>query len=55
MIVGIVGLIDREQGAIDALRTEYKVPVTCLFRSSDFPRLGAHVARVADGARSATA
>lgn len=54
VIAGIVGLIDREQGAVVALRNEYKVPVTCLFRSSDFPRLAEHLAR-ADRARSATA
>jgi orotate phosphoribosyltransferase len=38
-IVGIVGLIDREQGGVESLVKKYGVPVTCLFKSSDFPRL----------------
>ena len=38
-IVGIVGLIDREQGGVDYLQDKYDVPVVGLFRSSDFPRL----------------
>ena len=44
-IAGIVGLIDREQGGIDNLRRKYGVPVTTLFRSSEFPRLAAHLER----------
>lgn len=43
-IVGIVGLIDREQGGIDNLRSKYGVPVTTLFKSSEFPRLVEHLA-----------
>ena len=35
-VVGIVGLIDREQGAIAFLRNEFRVPVVSLFKSSDF-------------------
>ena len=38
-IVGIVGLIDREQGGVETLRERYRVPVTCLFKSRDFPCL----------------
>ena len=38
-IVGIVGLIDREQGGTGYLQDTYQVPVIGLFRSSDFPRL----------------
>ena len=37
-IVGIVGLIDREQGGVETLLERYRVPVTCLFKSRDFPR-----------------
>lgn len=44
-IAGIVGLIDREQGGIDNLRRKYRVPVTTLFKSSEFPRLAAHLER----------
>lgn len=44
-IVGIVGLIDREQGGIDHLRRRYEVPVTTLFKSSEFPRLVEHLER----------
>lgn len=44
-IAGIVGLIDREQGGIDNLRRKYGVPVTTLFRSSEFLRLAAHLER----------
>jgi orotate phosphoribosyltransferase len=35
-IVGIVGLIDREQGATPFLREKFRVPVVSLFKSSDF-------------------
>ena len=44
-IVGIAGLIDRQQGGIDNLRRKYGVPVTTLFQSSEFPRLAAHLKR----------
>ena len=44
-VVGIVGLIDREQGGIDRLRSEYDVPVKTLFKSSDFPGLVEHLER----------
>ena len=44
-IVGIVGLIDREQGGIDNLRSKYDVPVTTLFKSSQFPGLVKHLER----------
>lgn len=44
-IVGIVGLIDRGQGGIDNLRSRYDVPVTTLFKSSEFPRLVEHLER----------
>ena len=38
-IVGIVGLIDREQGGVGYLQKTFHVPVIGLFRSGDFPRL----------------
>ncbi|MDD9988043.1 MAG: hypothetical protein OXQ31_17340 [Spirochaetaceae bacterium] len=38
-IVGIVGLIDREQGGVGYLQETFHVPVIGLFRSGDFPRL----------------
>ena len=38
-IVGIIGLVDREQGGIDNLRREYDVPVLSVFTKSDFPLL----------------
>ena len=44
-VVGIVGLIDREQGGIDNLRSAYAVPVKALFKSSDFPGSAAHLER----------
>lgn len=44
-VVGIVGLIDREQGGIDNLRREYDVPVKALFKSSEFPGLVQHLER----------
>lgn len=44
-VVGIVGLIDREQGGIDNLRRKYDVPVKALFKSSEFPGLAAHLER----------
>ena len=44
-IVGIVGLIDRGQGGIDNLRSKYDVPVTTLFKSSEFPGLVKHLER----------
>ena len=44
-IVGIVGLIDRGQGGIDNLRSKYDVPVTALFKSSEFPGLVKHLER----------
>lgn len=44
-VVGIVGLIDREQGGIDNLRSEYDVPVKALFKSREFPGLVAHLER----------
>jgi orotate phosphoribosyltransferase len=38
-IVGIVGLIDREQDGVETLAKKYGVHVKCLFKSSDFPSL----------------
>jgi len=38
-IVGIVGLIDREQGGVESLLKKYGVPVRCLFKSSEFNRI----------------
>ena len=36
-VVGIIGLVDREQGGIDNLRRAYDVPVLSVFTKSDFP------------------
>lgn len=44
-VVGIVGLIDREQGGIDNLRHKYDVPVKALFKSREFPGLVKHLER----------
>ena len=44
-VVGIVGLIDREQGGIGNLRGAYDVPVKALFKSSEFPGLVEHLER----------
>ena len=38
-IVGVIGLVDREQGGIDNIRREYDVPVLSVFSKSDFPLL----------------
>ena len=38
-IVGIVGLIDREEGGVESLVEKYRIPVTCLFKASSFPRI----------------
>ena len=40
-IVGIVGLVDRNQGGVDNLRREFDVPVRTIFSIHDFPALGA--------------
>ena len=40
-IVGIVGLVDRNQGGVDNLRREFDVPVWTIFSIHDFPALGA--------------
>ena len=38
-IVGVIGLVDREQGGIENIRKQYDAPVSALFRKSDFPVL----------------
>lgn len=38
-IVGIVALVDREQGGADTLRERFQVPVLSVFKRSDFPKL----------------
>lgn len=38
-IVGIVGLVDRNQGGVDNLRREFDVPVLTVFSAHDFPAL----------------
>lgn len=40
-IVGIVGLVDRNQGGVDNLRREFDVPVRTVFGIEDFPALSA--------------
>ena len=40
-IVGIVGLVDRNQGGLDNLRREFDVPVRTIFSVHDFPALSA--------------
>ena len=41
-IVGIVGLIDREQGGAEFLAAEFSVPVRSLFKSSAFSGIAAN-------------
>lgn len=40
-IVGIVGLVDRNQGGLDNLRRKFDVPVRTVFSVHDFPALSA--------------
>ena len=40
-IVGIVGVVDRNQGGVDNLRREFGVPVRTVFSIHDFPALSA--------------
>lgn len=35
-VVGIIGLIDRQEGGVENLRREFQVSVRSLFKSSDF-------------------
>lgn len=44
-IVGIIALIDREAGGMDALRARLHCPVLSVFQKTDFPRLSQEVAR----------
>jgi orotate phosphoribosyltransferase len=40
-IVGIVGLVDRNQGGVEYLRSQFDVPVRTVFSIQDFPALSA--------------
>ncbi|MGR9105634.1 MAG: orotate phosphoribosyltransferase [Gammaproteobacteria bacterium] len=38
-IIGIIALVDREQGGAESLQKQFGVPVLSIFKRSDFPKL----------------